>query len=195
MGKVIAIASSKGGAGKTTCSFILGTELAYQGLAVCIIDADPNHPIAGWKKRGGEAKNLSIVENGDENSIMDEIELAEKKNDFVIVDLEGVANMTAAYAISQADFVVIPSQRSTLDTGEAAKTISLVTQQSKIVGRQIPYSLIISRTSQAIRTKGLSRMYESCKENEIDTYLTEINDREAFKAVFDYHKTFKTIRP
>ncbi len=74
MGKVIAIASSKGGAGKTTCSFILGAELAYQGLEVCIIDADPNHPIAGWKERGGMAKNLSIVQNGDENTMMDEIE-------------------------------------------------------------------------------------------------------------------------
>ena len=189
MNKVISIASSKGGAGKTTTSFLLGSELAAQGIPVCIIDADPNHPIVGWEQRGGNADNLSIIQNKDENSVMDEIDEAKSKNGITIVDLEGVANMTAAYAICRSDFVIIPSQRSALDTDQAAKTISLIKQQEKVSGRKIPFSLVIARTSQAIRSRGLKTMYDNCANQDIDIYLTEINDREAYKAIFDYNKT------
>jgi len=42
---VVAVASPKGGSGKSTASIILGTELAHAGAEVVILDCDPNRRI------------------------------------------------------------------------------------------------------------------------------------------------------
>jgi chromosome partitioning protein len=192
---VIVFASPKGGAGKTTSSFLLSTELATRGMSVTIVDADPNHPIANWEKAGGKTENLTIVSNQGEESILEDIDAATDKSDFVIVDLEGTANLSVAYAISRADLVIVPSQRSTLDTGEAAKAIALVKRQSSVAQREIPAALLITRTSPAIRSKGLKRMLDSLHANNIDTFTVEISEREAFKAIFDHTATLAQLKP
>ena len=192
---VIVFASPKGGAGKTTSSFMLSTELSKRGMNVTIIDADPNHPIKNWEKMGGKTEGLNIVLNEGEDSILDDIDNAAQKSDFVIVDLEGTANLSVAYAISCADLVVVPSQRSTLDAGEAAKAISLVKRQSKVANRKIAVALLLTRTSPAIRSKGLIRMIRSLDDNSIETFLVEISEREAFKAMFDHVSTLYQLKP
>lgn len=191
---VIVFASPKGGAGKTTSAFILASELAQRGLKVTVIDADPNHPIDNWAKRGGKAPLLNIVVNDKEETILDEIESNALTADFLIVDLEGTANLSVGYAIARADLVIVPSQRSSLDAGEAAKAVALVKMQSKMIGRNIPVALLLTRTSQAIRPKGLQRMLSSMENNKIDAFSTEINEREAFKAVFDHVATLFQLK-
>lgn len=189
----IVFARPKGGAGKTTSAFLLATELSDRGMNVTIIDADPNHPIANWIKRGGDTTGLNVVSNDSETTIINDIQNASQSSDFVIVDLEGTANLSVAYSISQADLVIIPSQRSTLDAGEAAKAVSLVISQSQISGREIPAALLLTRTSPAIRTKGLKRMIESFEQNKIEAFGVEINEREAFKAIFDHTCTLSQL--
>src|SRR5438067_1382992 len=147
MGRIVVFPNSKGGAGKTTAAFILATELAQRGLKVTIIDADPNHPIDNWKKRGGETPSLTITKNDNEKTIMNDIDKASEDSDFVIVDLEGSANLSVGYAVSLADLVVIPSQRSSLDAEEAAKTVALVKNQSRVAKRKIPVALLLTRTN------------------------------------------------
>lgn len=192
--KVIASANSKGGAGKTTMVFLLASVLASRGVKVTVIDADPNHPFSLWKKQGGKADNLSFIINDSEETILDDIENAAKQSDFVIVDLEGTANLSVAYAVSRADLVIVPSQRSALDAAEAAKVIALVNRQSKVSGREIPIALLLTRTSPAIRTKGLKRMIESLDTNNVDTFMVEVNEREAFKAVWDHTSTLDQLK-
>lgn len=189
----IVFPNSKGGAGKTTSAFILATELAQRGLRVSVIDADPNHPIANWAKRGGEASLLTVKMNDNEETIMADIEQARENADFVIVDLEGTASLAVAYAISLADLVIVPSQRSSLDAEEAAKTVALVKRQAKVTGRKIPVALLLTRTSQAIRPKGLQRMLTSMESNHIDAFMTEIHEREAFRAMFDHVSTLAQL--
>lgn len=190
----IVFVSPKGGAGKTTSAFILATELADWGLRVSVIDADPNHPMDGWVKQGGKAPNLEVRVNSHEDTILDDIEAAAGSADFVIVDLEGTANMAAGFAVTAADLVVVPLQRSLLDAGEAAKAVKLVKIQSKVTGRAIPVSLLLTRTSQAIRTKALKRMLSSMDSNNIDSFETEMNEREAFRAVFDHTCTLSQLK-
>lgn len=192
--RVIASANSKGGAGKTTMVFLLASVLASKGVRVTVIDADPNHPFSLWQKQGGKAENLSFIINDSEETILDDIENAAKESDFVIVDLEGTANLSVAYAVSRADLVIVPSQRSALDAAEAAKVIALVNRQSKVSGREIPIALLLTRTSPAIRTKGLKRMIESLDVNNVDTFMVEVNEREAFKAVWDHSSTLGQLK-
>ena len=190
---VISFVSPKGGVGKTTTSFILASELAFRGFKITIIDADPNHPIARWQQQGGETENLEIITSEGESSVMGEIEKAGEVSDFVIVDLEGTASLTVPYAIMRSDLVVVPCQRSNLDLTQAAKAIKLVCDQGKAIKRNIPVYLVMTRTSPVIRSRGLRKMTENLSKNNIDVFDTELHDREAYKATFDYNKTLNQL--
>src|SRR3954447_23570776 len=110
----IVFASPKGGAGKSTSAVVLASELARTGADIVMIDADPNHPVSKWAKLGGRPETLSVRADVTEATIIDEIELWSGQVPFVVVDLEGTASMTVAYAISRADLVIIPVQGSQL---------------------------------------------------------------------------------
>src|ERR1700678_4342565 len=109
----IAFVSPKGGAGKTTSAFLLSTAL-LKFYDVTIIDADPNHPIQKWANGGNVPARLRIVSDVDEDTIIERIGDAAARTPLVIVDLEGTASKIVLIAISQADFVIIPTQGSQL---------------------------------------------------------------------------------
>ena len=122
---VIVFSSPKGGCGKTTAATLLATELAQKGASVTVIDADPNRNVADWAKLPGAPEGLTVISDVTEETIVDQIETASAKAAFVIVDLEGTANLLVSYAISFADFVVIPMQGSQLDAKQAGRQIRL----------------------------------------------------------------------
>ena len=143
----IALASPKGGAGKSTAAALLGTDLAERGTTVTLIDADPNHPLTRWAKRGGIPKSLTVLESNSEEELMDAIEAAAKKTAFVIIDLEGTASSTVGVAMSRADMVIIPTKGSDLDAAEAVKAIKFIRFQEKIYRRTIPFAVLFTQNS------------------------------------------------
>jgi chromosome partitioning protein len=190
----IAFVSPKGGVGKTTSAFLFATAIA-ELYDVTVIDADPNHPIATWASGGNTPKRLTIISEVDENSIIERIEDAAEKTPFVIVDLEGTASMTVVYAISQADFVVIPTQGSQLDANEASRAIRVVLQSEKMTGKAKPYAVLLTRTSPSVRTRGLAHIQSGLIDAGIPVLQTELNERDAFKAVFSFRQTLDGLNP
>jgi chromosome partitioning protein len=188
----IAFISPKGGAGKTTSAFLLSTALAKL-YDVTVIDADPNHPIKGWASSGNAPPRLTIISDADEDSIIKRIEDAAEKTPVVIVDLEGTASKIVVKAITQADFVVIPTQGSQLDANEASRAIRVVMQSQKMTGKPIPYAVLLTRTSQTIRTRGLAHIQKGLIEAGIPMLETELNERDAFKAVFSFRQTLDQL--
>jgi chromosome partitioning protein len=184
----IAFVSPKGGAGKTTSAFLLSVELAKL-YDVTIIDADPNHPVQTWAAGGNTPPRLSIMSDADEDTIIERIEDAAEKTPFVVVDLEGTASKIVIYAISQADFVIIPTQGSQLDANEASRAIRVVLQSQKMTGKAIPYAVLLTRTSAALRTRGLAHIQNGLIGAGIPVLETELNERDAFKAVFSFQQT------
>ncbi|MBP1806919.1 ParA family protein [Rubellimicrobium aerolatum] len=191
----ILFASSKGGVSKSTSAVVLGTQLATQGATVTMIDADPNHPVATWAKRPGRPETLTVVSDVNERSIIDEIEAAAEQTAFVIVDVEGTASMTVAYAISRADLVIIPVQGSQLDAAEAAKAIKLIHQQEKAFGRRIPYAVLFTRTSAAIQPRTLKHIRAELEGAGVPILRTQMHEREAFRAIFSFGGTVESLRP
>jgi chromosome partitioning protein len=190
----IAFVSPKGGVGKTTSAFLLATVFA-QICEVTIIDADPNHPIETWALGGGTPERLTIVSDVDEETIIERIEDAAAKTPIVVVDLEGTASKTVVYAISQADFVVIPTQGSQLDANEASRAIRVVLQSEKLTGRSKPYAVLLTRTSPMIRARGLTHIQNGLINAGIPVLETELNERDAFKAVFAFRQTLEQLNP
>jgi chromosome partitioning protein len=191
----IVFASPKGGVGKSTSAVILATELARKGAAVTVIDADPNKPVSQWAKRAGCPENLTVLAEVTEETIIEEVEAAAQITPFVVVDLEGTASMMVAYAISRADLVIIPTQGSQLDAAEATKALKLIRQQEKAFGRTIPYAILFTRTSTAIRPRTLQHIQVEFEEHGVLAFETYMHEREAFRAIFSFGGTLESLRP
>jgi len=195
----IVFVSPKGGAGKTTSALVLASQLS-RGASVTVIDADPNHPIATWAKGTNVPAALTVVSDADEENIMERIEEAASKSTFVIVDLEGTASKIVVMAVSQADFVIVPTQGSQLDAEQAGRAFRVIQQQEKIVRRtlptySLPYSVLLTRTNPAIRTRTLTHIAKGLLEAGIPVFETELHEREAFKAMFSFRQPLEHLNP
>lgn len=190
----IVFASPKGGAGKTTSSLLLGLQLSKL-YGVTMIDADPNHPITRWATGGNKPSNMEIVSDADEENIIERIEDAAAAAPFVVVDLEGTASKIVLLAVSQADFVVIPTQGSELDASEASRAIRVVKQHEKMAKTTLPYAVLLTRTNAQIRTRNLSHIQKGLIDAGIPVLDSELNEREAFKSVFAFRETLDGLNP
>lgn len=191
----IAMVTPKGGAGKSTSAVILGSELARRGVAVTVIDADPNKPISDWANLPGRPDNLTVLADITEETIIEEIESAAQKTPFVIVDLEGTASMTVAYAVSRADLVIIPTQGSQLDAKQATRAIKLIQQQERAFGKKIRYAILFSRTSEAIRPRTLQHIKSEFTKHGVPAFAVHMHEREAFRAIFSFGGTLESLNP
>jgi chromosome partitioning protein len=191
----IPFVNPKGGAGKSTAAVILASQLVANGAEVTILDADPNRPVSKWAKRGNIPPGLTVTADITQDSILDDILAAERKTPFVIVDCEGTASLTVALAISQADLVIIPMQGSQMDAEQAARAIKLTENQQIATGKKIPAAILYTRTNSAIRPKTLLHLQEQLRARGIDTFKTELNEREAYRAIFSFGGTLETLDP
>ena len=167
---VIAVANSKGGAGKTTTALLLACELALHA-EVTIIDADPNKPVTKWAKLPGKPDNLTVVTNETENTMTDEIDEAAAQKPFVIIDLEGVASRRASYAISRADLVIVPCQGAQLDADQAVEIMKEIRREERAFRRQIPFAILFTRTRVVAKPRTARHIEEQFRAHpEIDTF-------------------------
>ena len=193
----IVFVSPKGGAGKTTSALILALQIA-RGTKVTIIDADPNHPIKAWAISENKPINLAVVSDVDEDNIAEKIEEASEQTPFVIVDLEGTASKIVIMAVSRADFVIVPTQGSQLDAEQAGRAFRVIQQQEKSVRRvqpdyKLPYSVLLTRTNPAIRTRTLKHIEQGLIDAGIPVFRTELNEREAFRAMFSFRQPLENL--
>jgi len=188
----LTFASSKGGCGKSTAAVLLASALAERS-AVTLIDADPNQPVMYWSKRPGFPKNLAVVGGVTQDTLLDAIEDAEGKTPFVIVDLEGTANLLVSQALSRADLAIVPLKGSTLDAIEALKLVKFITQQERAYRREIPYRLLFTQTPSAIRSRTLKAIEADLLGRGVPMFSTALHDRDAYRAVFAMGGTLGTL--
>lgn len=192
---VISFANPKGGAGKTTSALLLAGELAAKGARVAIIDADPERWISQWAKLPGKPATIDIIADVSEDTIVDHIESAAKKAQFVIVDLEGTASLMVANAIGMSDLVLIPTQGASMDAKGAAKTIKLIRNQERMARRTIAHSILLTRTSAAVASRALRNVRDQLDKAGIDVLTTSIVERAAYRDIFDYGGLLSDLTP
>ena len=189
---VIAFVSPKGGVGKTTAATILATQLA-RGSRVTMIDADPNKPVLAWSKLANVPDAISVVADVSQETLIDTIEAAAANVPFVVVDCEGTASLTVAYAIGAADLVVVPTQGSQLDARQATKALALIRNTEKQLRRPILHAVLFTRTNPAIRTRTLGAVEQQLAEHGVRVMLTRLHEREAFRAMFSFGGGLDTL--
>ena len=148
--KVITLATSKGGTGKSTMVRNLAAYWYSLGLKILIIDADPQGSIINRDTTNNELNNLKIIAEPEEtvsNVIDDNIGLY----NYIIVDTGGFRNKTTVMALLKTNIVIIPLKPSADDVAGAVETYSLVRDLNKTPERfvnPIKYRMLITMSQQ-----------------------------------------------
>jgi len=175
---IITIATSKGGAGKTTLAQVLIGTLDAQGHSVAVIDSDLNSTLSGWIKNFSEL-GVACEAVLEETRLVQVAEELENKHDLVVIDTAGAATQATVFAIGCADLVLIPIQLSSADVIEAIKTYDLVQSASKMVKREIPARIIFTDYTPNTNIAGF--VEQQVKQNKLPAMKTKLNRLVAFK--------------
>jgi chromosome partitioning protein len=143
--KVLTVASTKGGAGKTTIVMALAGTLAAEGLRIAVVDADPNRAYASWAGEAYEGAPVDMRAEADEARLAEAIDELTPTADLVLVDTAGFGNRAALLAIAAADAVLVPCTPSRADVEQAAKTLQLIGGAARAARRAIPAKVVPSR--------------------------------------------------
>src|ERR1700761_3905132 len=176
---LIALASTKGGAGKTTLAFLLATSISPRlGKLVACIDADPNATLDTVLRLYADPDILAL--RADAETLLQTIREAREQAALVVIDLEGSASQAMLYAIGKADLVLIPAHPSAFDVREASKTAAVVAQAADLVGREIPFRIVFTRTP-VLRQRVAEHSREQFKRAGLKLLQVEIMERAAFR--------------
>jgi chromosome partitioning protein len=144
MGRIIAVASGKGGTSKSTIVTLLAANLAAQRYSVAVIDADPNACFANWHKLY-EGAPIDCTCEIRQEEIVDHAQAKATIFDVVLIDTAGFGNTTAAFAAGTADLVLVPVMPDRASTVEAMRTARQVGAFGKASRRDIPIRVVRSR--------------------------------------------------
>jgi len=97
--------------------------------------------------------------------------------------------------VTQADLVIIPTQGSQLDADEASRAIRVVLQSEKMTGRAKPFAVLLTRTNPSIRTRTQAHIQNGLIGAGIPVLQTELNERDAFRAIFSFRQTLDGLNP
>lgn len=191
---VISFASSKGGAGKTTSTIILGTELAARGTTVTMIDADPARRLDSWSRKAPLPDNLRIVVSKGENAILDEIDQEAGHSAFVLIDLEGSATLLNSYVLGESDLVIVPAGQEQQDADAAIDTLRQVSVEARSRRREIPTSVLFCRTNAAVKSKLEKHILAELK-GATRVFETELHRRTAFSSLHNAGGGLRDLDP
>jgi chromosome partitioning protein len=169
---IITIATSKGGAGKTTLAQIISGAACERGLSVAAIDADYNHSLSDWVRTFSRYP-IDVHHELNESKLVTLAGELEDKHDLVVIDTAGAAMQATVFAIGCADLVLVPVQLSSSDVVEGAKTMQLVASAATMTKREIParvvltdyqpYTNIAAHTEAELEAVGLVRLKTKLK--------------------------------
>lgn len=190
---VISFASSKGGAGKTTSTIILATELA-QGADITVIDADPAGRLTRWSKLTRLPARIEVITSKGERAIQDEIAEAQRRTAFVLIDLEGSASRLTSFAIAESDLVIVPTADEQQDADEAIETLAQIAMEGRARRRNIPAVVLFSRTNAAVKSK-LEKHINGELRRSLRALETELHRRTAFSSLHNAGGGLRQLDP
>lgn len=172
---ILTVASTKGGAGKTTIIMALAGTLAAEGLRVAVVDADPNRAYASWASGAYEGARMEVRAEADETRLADAIDELPPNADIVLIDTAGFGNRAALLAIAAADAVLVPCTPSRSDIEQASKTLQLIEGAARAARRAIPARVVPSRIK--VTTAVSKHALAELDAGELLRTMTAIGDR------------------
>ena len=140
---IIAIVTTKGGAGKTTLARLILGRLALAGLKTAALDADFNHTLTDWVSTAAKHP-ITVKHELDETQIVPLVSDLHNSHDVVVIDTAGAASQATIFAIGCADIVLVPIAPSSADIVEAIKTINLIKSASLMMKREVVARVVLT---------------------------------------------------
>lgn len=190
---VITFASTKGGAGKTTSAIILASVLSKHH-DVTVIDTDPAKRLMSWSEKASLPVRLKVIASGGEREIHDEIDLAHKISDYVIIDLEGAATRLNAFAMGESDLVIVPMGDEQPDAEGAIETLAQLALEARNMRRDIPVRILFTRTQAAVKSRMAKSLNQQVRDK-IGSFTTELHARTAFSSLHNMGGTLYNMDP
>jgi chromosome partitioning protein len=140
---IITVATTKGGAGKTTLARLILIRCAHSGLKVAAVDTDLNHTLTDWVTTAAKHP-MTVRHELDETKIVSLVVELHNDHDVVVIDTAGAASQATIFAIGCADLVLVPCAQSRDDIVEAIKTVNLVKSAAQMLRRELPVRVVLT---------------------------------------------------
>jgi chromosome partitioning protein len=143
--KTILVASSKGGAGKSTLATNLAAHFALDGKRTVLVDADPQHSSLRWAERRAELETavLPIDATGKRAWRSWLPEDAER----VVIDAPaGFMADDLQQFIEHADAIVVPVLPSAMDIEATVGFLNSLSKVPRVHKRKLPVGLVVNRS-------------------------------------------------
>ncbi len=145
---VIAFASPKGGAGKSTTCAALAGALTRRGAPVHVVDLDPSRTLHRWFSRFQPALPNFKVEAVPEVDFMGHIRsVYATHRGFILIDVAGALDKAMIKAATLAHVTISPAKLSEPDIVEAIKLHRELEDLSQSIGKPIPHRLLVNEVS------------------------------------------------
>jgi len=175
---IITIASTKGGAGKTTVAQMIIGAVHQLGYSIGVIDGDANGTISNWLNNNSDMA-IDVRQILDDAKIVSEARAMNRKHDLVIIDTAGGQSQAGLFAIGCADLVLIPVQMSNSDVIEAIRTNKLVASAGEMTGRDIPNHVIY--TDYTPKTNIAKQVRKKIRKHGLTSMETRLHHLVAYK--------------
>lgn len=143
--KTILVASSKGGAGKTTLATNLAAHFALEGKRTVLVDADPQHSSTRWAERRAELESAVLPIDAARKrawraSLPDDAErvVIDAAAGYMAEDLESF--------IESCDAIVVPVLPSALDIEATVGFLNTLAKVPRVHKRKLPVGLVVNRS-------------------------------------------------
>jgi chromosome partitioning protein len=86
-------------------------------------------------------------------------------------------------------------QASAVDAAQAARAVGLVREEEQVIQREIPFRVLLTRTSPQIPTKNEKLIIDELRAAEIPMLKSHLNQRTAFQSMFTYKRALDELDP
>ncbi|MEP6906497.1 MAG: ParA family protein [Pseudoxanthomonas sp.] len=143
--KTILVASSKGGAGKTTLATNLAAHFALDGKRTVLVDADPQHSSTRWAQRRAELESAVLPVDASTRRNW-RASLPEDTERVVIDAPAGSMAADLEQFLEHVDAIVVPVLPSALDIEATVGFLNSLSKVPRVHKRKLPVGLVVNRS-------------------------------------------------